>query len=525
MTNSSKPRRIISRVRIKNVLAIEDAEINVGSDGLKISGRTGSGKTSLLHAIQAVFDENVRTKMVRQGADHGDIVLVMSDGTTASRKISDDGAERPVVIGPNGKPISSPATHLKKMAPALLLNPVRFVEMDETQKAKVLAEVFPVDLSQSELESICGEDVDLQEVDQRANGLARANQAYKAAYNARHGANGELKQAEASRDAERKKIPADFDAETVRGLSSETIAKELGKIEHHNRVIADGTTQLAKLEGDEKTLNSEIESLRKQLAEKEAQLQTVSARIKTGREWLSNNKPIDPAPTQATLHSLDQQRMYLHCFDQAEAYDKQCKDITSRALRLDAIVATLKNLPGELVRRSKIPIEGLSIENGVVHVNGLPINNLSEGEQYRIAVRVAAAGTKDLSFVCIDGAEKMTTVAREKLIDDLQAEGIQVFYTVAEECDFNVLDLDGNPADGKVVIPGRTDAPAATVLAPKLTPPPAQPQRAAVPRPASKETSVAVAAVFAPAPIAKPVTRALFEEAPEEESLFEEPSI
>jgi energy-coupling factor transporter ATP-binding protein EcfA2 len=541
MSNQSTVPRKITKIRIKDVLAIEEAEINVSNDGLKITGRTGSGKTTVLDCIKAVLDENARTKMVRQGAEHGNIVLVMSDGTTASRKISDAGAERPVVTGANGKPIGAPATFLKKLAPALLLNPVRFVNMDETEKAKVLAQAFPVELSQAELEAICGEDVDLEGVDQTANGLARASQAYKAAYVTRHSANGELKQAENSRDAERKKIPDSFDAESVRNLSSESIAQDLAKIEHQNRLISDGTNQLTKLEGESQTLNSEIDNLKRQLAEKEAQLQTVNNRIDLGREWLAKNKPLDPGPTQAILHSLDQQRMYLHCFDQAEAYEKQCKEIASRALRLDAIVAKLKALPGELVRRSNIPIEGLTLENGIVHVNGLPINNLSEGQQYRIAVRVAAASTKDLAVVCIDGAEKMTTVAREKLIDDLNAEGIQVFYTVAEECDFNVLDLEGNPADAQIKIPDRiVDA-----QRPKASVNKESQRVLADPRATASRVSQTVVVMHEPgqaakpygvpgksgssapresAPIAKPRT-SLFDTAPEDEALFGEPSI
>jgi energy-coupling factor transporter ATP-binding protein EcfA2 len=522
--SKDKQTRYIAKLIIKNFLGIEEAEMSVG-DGLKIMGRTGSGKTTIVHALQAVFDKNTRTKMVQMGKDQGDVMLIMSDGTTATRKISDDGTERAVVTGPNGKPVSSPATVLQKMAPALLFNPIRFVQMDETQKAKVLADVFPVELTQAELQAICGEDVDLREVDESGNGLARANQAYKAAYKARHSANGELKQAESSRDTERKKIPENFDAASVRGLSSEDIANQLGKIEHHNRLVTDGTKQMTQLEGEKTNLNTEIENLRNQLAAKEAQLAAVETRLQKGREWLEKNQTIDPAPTQATLHSLDQQRMYLHCFDQADAYDKQCKEIAARALRLDAIVTTLNALPGELVRRSNIPIPGLTVENGVVHVNGLPINNLSDGEQYRIAVRVAAAGTKDLRFVCIDGAEAMSEVARDQLIDDLKAEGIQVFVTVASECDFNICDLEGNPADARVKLAPKIDATAPVGAAPVNMSLQAPLSARAVNAPTRVTTKPPVVeSAKAPTPVAMPTT-SLFDPAPAEEELFGEPSI
>lgn len=511
-------RRWIDRIRIRNFLAIENADIKVGN-GLRITGRTGTGKTTILEALQAVFEKNARTKMVRLGELEGEIMLVMSDGTTATRKISDEKSERPRIMGPDRKPIGSPVEYLKKLAPALLFNPVRFVSMDETQQANILAEVFPVELSQAELETICGKDVELDEVEREGSGLDRANQAYKAAYKARHGANGELKQAEASRESELKKIPVGFDAENARGLSSETIAKELGRIETHNRLVVDGTNQMTKLEGEKNTLDTAIENLRKELAEKEAQLADVKTRMESGRVWLAQHTHIDPEPTQATLHTLDQQRMYLHCFDQAEAYGMQCREISARALRLDAIVATLKALPSELVRRSNIPIDGLTLEDGVIHIKGLPLSNLSTGERYRVATRIAVAGVKDLPIVCIDGAEVMSEVVRDQLIDDLRAEGIQVFTTEAEESDFCIRDLSGELVEAKVVIPERIESRESKPALNNASLP--SPRVLTAPRTTSKPIATTAPA---PVPVAKPMP-ALFDTSAVEEALFGEPTI
>jgi len=514
--------RWIERIVIRDVLAIEYADIKVSRVGMQIRGRTGSGKTAVLNGLQAVFDENMRTKMVREGADHGEILLVMNDGTQARRKISDAGMERPRLEGPNGKALPSPVQKLRAMAPALLLNPVRFIEKDETEKAKILAEVFPVELPQAELEAICGEDVDLRDVEPETNGLARANQAYAAAYKARHAENGRLDQSESARDAERKKIPEGFDAHAARGLSSESIAHELAQIEHRNRLVTDGTTQMAKLEGEERSLQAAIENLRRELAAKETQLSEVRDRLQNGRQWLATNTTIDPTPIQAKLRSLDQQRLYLHCFDAAEAYDIQCREIRAKALRLDAICATLKALPAELVRRAQIPMPGLTLENGVILVNGRPIDNLSEGEQRRFAVKVAAAGVKDLGIVCIDGAESMSEAARAELIDELTAEGIQVFMTVADECDFDIRDFAGQPVDAKVIIPtGSAPSHAGQGSIAAIAP---QTRVLRAPQTASRSTALGPTAPPLSAPVAKPIT-SLFDPSPQNEVLFSEPSL
>lgn len=45
-----------------------------------------------------------------------------------------------------------------------------------------------------------------------------------------------------------------------------------------------------------------------------------------------------------------------------------------------------RTLPGVILRTATIPIEGFTVENGVPLIHGLPVSNLSEGEQLDCAL-------------------------------------------------------------------------------------------------------------------------------------------
>ena len=121
----------------------------------------------------------------------------------------------------------------------------------------------------------------------------------------------------------------------------------------------------------------------------------------------------------------------------------------------------------------------------------------------------------------MEPSETISAAVRNQLIDELRAEGIQVFMTVAEECDFNITDLQGNPVEARVIIPPRAQ-PAAPV--PRVSPAP-QPARTLHAPPARVRAPASVSARMNPPVLEARATPSLFEPSSEGELLFGEPSI
>lgn len=444
----------IQRLSINNVLAIEELDLDV-SDGLVVKGVNGSGKTSILDALKLAFGDKARTELIHKGKERGEVLLVMEDGTEIRREITPEGMQRAQIKGPDGKKVATPQRFLDTIARALSFNPVQFLALPAKQQTKLLADAFPVDIPRDRIEAITRGLVALDEIDFDVNGLEVVDQVYKLAYKARTELNGEVKQTRSLLETERAKVPEGFNPEAVRNVSSADLADELSAIRRHNKQVEDVQTTLNQL-GNKK------EQLQAKIAELQAELAEVEKKEVRGREWLEQNPPKDAEVLEKRLQELDTQRQYLAAHDKTAEYTGLLTEAERNAQALDTVVKELGTLPSQLVREAQIPIEGLRVKDGQIFVDDLPLSNLSEGEQTRVAVQIAAAGAKELKLLCIDGAEKLSSDARTRLIQDVINAGMQVFMTEVSDADSLVIEN----VHGKALTSGQaTPTPAEDVSA------------------------------------------------------------
>ncbi|MCQ4574556.1 MAG: ATP-binding protein, partial [Candidatus Brocadiales bacterium] len=69
----------VAAIKIHNILGIESLEIKPNSMTF-IEGENGAGKTSVLEAIKAIIHGGHDATLLRNGADKGEIVLVLDNG-------------------------------------------------------------------------------------------------------------------------------------------------------------------------------------------------------------------------------------------------------------------------------------------------------------------------------------------------------------------------------------------------------------------------------------------------------------
>ena len=88
-----------------------------------------------------------------------------------------------------------------------------------------------------------------------------------------------------------------------------------------------------------------------------------------------------------------------------------------------------RTLPGMILETATLPVEGLTVENGIPLINGLPVSNLSEGEKLNLCVDVALSKPNNLQMILIDGAEKLSDENRSKLYGKCKDKGLQFVAT------------------------------------------------------------------------------------------------
>ena len=76
------------------------------------------------------------------------------------------------------------------------------------------------------------------------------------------------------------------------------------------------------------------------------------------------------------------------------------KQLEQESQVLTEKIQKARSLPGEVLSQAKLPIEGLTVVNGVPMVDlgegALPINNLSDGQRIELCVDIAIAKTDNL---------------------------------------------------------------------------------------------------------------------------------
>ena len=77
----------IAKIRINNILGIDELEFDAGQFN-QISGPNGTGKTSVLEAIKATLRGGHDATLLRTGAEKGETVLVLDDGTEIAKRVT-----------------------------------------------------------------------------------------------------------------------------------------------------------------------------------------------------------------------------------------------------------------------------------------------------------------------------------------------------------------------------------------------------------------------------------------------------
>ena len=110
---------------------------------------------------------------------------------------------------------------------------------------------------------------------------------------------------------------------------------------------------------------------------------------------------------------------------------------------LTAKIDKARNLPGELLKTAKMPIDGISVDaDGRVRINSVLIDGLSDGEKLELAMKVAKAQAGELKLICIDKWESLDETAQNKLLEVMTADEYQYFVTQVMNTESNLVEIE-----------------------------------------------------------------------------------
>lgn len=461
----------ISKITIKQLFGIKEWQEN--GKNIELVGDNGTGKTSVIDAIRyALTNSSDREFIVKNGETEGEIYIETDNGLSIDRKARTAMTDYKSVKQ-NGNVIPSPESFLKTIFTPLQLSPMEFISMDKKTQNATILDMIQYDWNLDTIKEWFGEIP--RDVNYEQNILAVLNdiQAENGYYF--------MHRQDVNRDIRAKKaviadigssLPIDYDGERWEKENLSDLYTEIEKIRKNNETIekakrlrdshdgkirsfqADKEIKIAALDTEmaqqEKNIESELAQLEERIkalkekkdglagvkadkvkviqSEYEASVSKYEAEQASYAEYADmETTPIDDLMAKA--NETEKMKGHINEWRRMLNIQKEVDELQSESNSLTEKIELARTLPGTILETAEIPIEGLTVKDGIPLINGLPVSNLSEGEKLDLCIDVAIQNPAGLQIILIDGTEKLSEENRTRLYEKCKKKGLQFIAT------------------------------------------------------------------------------------------------
>lgn len=461
----------ITKIKIRNLFGIKEYEQDGKS--VELDGSNGVGKTSVIDAIRyALTNKSDRDYIVRKGETEGEILIETDTGLRINRKSRTNQADYKSVKQ-NGAEVGSPETFLRDIFTTLQLNPIEFMEMDKKKQNATILDMIEYDWDVNKIKEWFGEIPSWVSYDQNILQILDDIQSEKGEYfTHRQDVNRDIRNKKAFIDEIAQGIPACYDVEKWKTASTSDLYHQIEQIRNDNQMIEkaqmlkdardskirsfEADKQIAKsaldtefsnrshqIDQDILKLNNEIKALQTEkeglAAQKQDKLELINQKYETNvakydaevaeyAPYIDKEKK-DVSDLVRDAEYMEKMKGHINEYNRMTDLQNEVEELSAESMDLTNKIEKARTLPGEILQNCNIPIEGLTVENGISLINGLPVSNLSEGEKLDLCIDVSIQKPNGLQIILIDGTEKLSTGLREKLYRKCKEKGLQFIAT------------------------------------------------------------------------------------------------
>lgn len=475
-------------VSIKSVLGAREYSFEPGKINI-VRGRNGTGKSSILTAIQSGLGGGNLAKLQTVGAeDDAEVVLVLeadSGEEYRSEKIGKKTARVRKRVGDTAafEDVARSQEFLTSLFDPRGCNPVAFLNAKDDERAEMLLEALDLKLDRGELDGIVG---DLAEVVPQLppglHPLLEVDLVRDAIFNARTGVNRDLKNKLGAADQTKRnapaRVPEDPKAEiaqeeaSVSELTALVAKQDAEAVAAEKQAIteADGAYELAEQQAAATFKESSAKvraEMEKRIAEIRAEadgkvsllqdagktaVETAEKARDEAREQARRKREASRFAIDAKRRDLAQHRESLAglrgqaeasaaaraLLAQAKQFEDEAAGLDEKARTMTATIDALEALKRRLAEH--LPIPGLEIQGKEIKVDGVPFEQINKSQRIDIAVRVAALRAKAarLPVLFVDDAESLDDDTFKLFVDRISQEDVQLFCGRVETHDLEV---------------------------------------------------------------------------------------
>lgn len=466
-----------TKIHIKNLFGISETELDGRS--IEVTGSNGVGKTSIIDSIKyALTNDSSRDYVIKNGENEGEIFIETDTGLTIDRKKRVNQADYKN-IRQDGKPVQSPEAFVRELFTPLQIDPVKFTQMSRQEQNRIILDLIEFDWDLNWIKEKFGEIP--QGVDYQQNILQVLNdiQSEKGVYfQTRQDINREIRNKTAFISDIAKDIPQGFQSEKWETYDLSEAYTKITKAQEYNsrieraKLFKDSydnkvrgyqaemeiavsnlksaitaereqlTSEIERKKAEIKAAEDKLNSLADKIADKtkifeseyREKVAKLDSDIKVANEYIGK-QAVDISAMQTEVKTAEEMKKHLNEYrrmksmqDELEALEEHSKSLTSK-------IELARDLPGQILKSATIPVKGLTVKDGIPLINGLPVSNLSEGEQLQLCVDVALSKPNSLQIILIDGAEKLSEKNRLALYEKCKEKGLQFIATRTTDSD------------------------------------------------------------------------------------------
>jgi DNA repair exonuclease SbcCD ATPase subunit len=474
----------VSKIQITNLFGIKERKLNGSS--VELIGKNGVGKSSVIDSIRlALTNSSSRDYKVRKGETEGEILIETNTGLKIDRKIRTNRADYKS-IKQNGIEVGSPETFLKDIFTSLQLNPVEFLSMSKTDQNATILNMIEYPWSLETIKEWFGEIPSWINYEQNILQILNDIQSEKGKYfQDRQDINRSARDKRAICEDIAAEIPANYNVDYWQNASTGEIYTKIERIRKNNQLIekakmlkeareskvrkfdADRQIAISALDSEfnnrQSCIEKEIVKLQAQIKELETEKSNLGATKKDKlalieEQYKSNvakfdaevaeyseyleMEPQDTTELVKEAEQMEAMKGLINEYRRMQRTQGEIEELRAESQVLTEKIEKARTLPGEILQTATIPIDGLTVEDGIPLIHGLAVSNLSDGEKLDLCVDVAIQKPNGLQIILIDGVEKLSTDNKNRLYEKCKAKGLQIIATrTTDDDELTVIEL------------------------------------------------------------------------------------
>ncbi|MEJ0017486.1 MAG: AAA family ATPase [Acetobacteraceae bacterium] len=478
----SKPSDVgykIVRLEAENIKRIQAVQISPDGNLVEITGKNGQGKTSILDSIYWAMRGRgaVQSTPIRKGADKARIELDLGPIMVRRtfRKVDDgEGFSTSIVVeAADGARYPSPQKMLDSLMGELSIDPLAFMRMDGKAQFDMLRG-FVRDFDFAAHEAAQREDYEARTAENRAakqlqtqadgiqvpDGLpdTEIDEAALTDELARAGEhNGSIETRRANRRAAEERIER---LEADRQALDDSHPRRRTAIEaRRTSAVAEVERQIEALRARIASINTaadaELTNLNDETADSRMQIDTEVGQLRARLDGAGLlPAAIDTGELRQRIAGARTTNAGVAARRRRDDLVAQAKAAAERAAALTKAMEAREKAKAEATAKAELPIPGIGFGDGVLLLNGVPLDQASDAEQLRVSVAIAIALNPKLRVIRVRDGNVLDADGMKLLAELAAKHDAQVWVETVRSDDRMAFVIE----DGRVRAPGTAAA-------------------------------------------------------------------